>query len=452
MRKRIEAAFLMLLLVIGTSFAAYGSSGAQKAADARNAVVRILVNTPDGISLGTGFGVGEFEEDADTFVTNWHVVTDNSGSYADSQVFILLDDETVIEYYWEQVSDGERIDTESGTYAQDENGIWYKLKGKFSLGNAVECEILFAENQYPDIAVLRTEKSVAGVSTLPLKQVGQEAVGQRVYAIGYPGSADLATTSTENPGTIDEIQREKIVGSVESVSLDGGEISRIISMDAFGDTVGIIHHAHINHGNSGGPLVMEDGCAIGINTYGYGEETSTEYSVSIDIAYAMEVLDQLGIAYTSGSLPEASNNKLVMYIAAAAVAFFLFVMAAKIGRKGNGKNTRSQKFPAELCIQGTCGVFSGRYFPVKGELTIGRDSKRCQLIYPGGTKGVSKIHCVIRFRDGKLTVTDCGSTYGTVVNRQRILPHTPTSLLVGDHIFLGSAQEGFQIARKGGES
>ena len=80
--RRIKYGIWCLLIVISLmagGVTAY-AEGEGKAAAAREGVVRILVDWPDGYSTGTGFGVGEPGADADTFVTNWHVVT-SSGQY-----------------------------------------------------------------------------------------------------------------------------------------------------------------------------------------------------------------------------------------------------------------------------------------------------------------------------------------------------------------------------------
>ncbi|HIS30284.1 MAG TPA: trypsin-like peptidase domain-containing protein [Candidatus Limivivens intestinipullorum] len=482
--KRIKRAVLYVVLAIilfEGSFAAYGDDGAANVRDARAAVVRILVQGPDGsCSLGTGFGIGAQGENASAFITNWHVVT-SSGvyDYEDVKVYILLDDNTVFR-------------TE---YAEGEDGEWHAVKGKIIPGAMVECEVLYAENEYPDVAVIRPRETINGIKTLPLKVAGQDDIGKKVYTIGYPGSADKASRVISG-----NTEDERIPGSIEAVSIDGGEISRILPLESLGNTNCIVHHAHINHGNSGGPLVMEDGSVIGINTYGYGEETEgtvMEYSVSIDIQYAIDVLDQLGIEYTEASENEPESGTsfipIILIVGAAAATSAVILIAATRKKKSiadasqpqgavsqsaaaailsapkpsvssssagipkqptGSHSSGGQSVPiplAELRLQGIKGVFAGRRFALKEQFIIGRDGNRCGLVYPAGTKGISGAHCAIRFQNGRLTVTDLGSTYGTAVNGKKLVPGTPCPVSVGDRIFLGSDNEGFQITKKGGE-
>ena len=64
------------------------------------------------------------------------------------------------------------------------------------------------------------------------------------------------------------------------------------------------------------------------------------------------------------------------------------------------------------------GVHSGKVIPiVTAEFLIGRDPQ-CQL--RPASPAVSKQHCAIAVRDGKVFVRDCGSTNGTFVNGEQV--------------------------------
>jgi pSer/pThr/pTyr-binding forkhead associated (FHA) protein len=55
-------------------------------------------------------------------------------------------------------------------------------------------------------------------------------------------------------------------------------------------------------------------------------------------------------------------------------------------------------------------------------------------------KGVSRLHCHLRFEGGVLFLMDLGSANGTFVNEQRVLPDRPSPLSNGDLIRLGNLQ------------
>jgi len=63
--------------------------------------------------------------------------------------------------------------------------------------------------------------------------------------------------------------------------------------------------ATINSGNSGGPLVTEDGNVIGINSESSIVGESTNFALFID--YAMDFLDQIGLPYEKANGAQASS-------------------------------------------------------------------------------------------------------------------------------------------------
>lgn len=462
--RRIKYGILCLLLTISLmagGFTAYAGDEGEAAAAARKGVVRILVVNGGGFGMGTGFGVGKQGEDADTFITNWHVVTSSGRfDYHDAKVYILLDDETTVKYQWFPLEPGEAM-VAGGDYTQDDRGrVYQRLFVDVQMGAAVECEVLFAENKYPDVAIIRTAEPVANVKTLPLRRVSQKDVGRDVMAIGYPASADNGTLTYLKDGT----EVEKIMASEKAGKVSAGVISRCLPLELFDNTNCIDHDAHINHGNSGGPLVLKkDGSVIGINTYGYGEGYS-EYSVSIYIDYAIDVLDELGLPYTMAKGGgQVFSRQLAIVLAGVGILVVMAIVLAAVKKKKKGKAAPAAAVPAfqpangpmyaapsQLRLQGLSGVFAGRRFQLKPETRMGRDSQRCDFVFPADTKGISGLHCIVSQGAAGLTVTDAGSTWGTMVNGNKLAPNQPCPLNIGDRICLGSVNEEFQITGKGG--
>lgn len=257
--RKLFSGLLALCLVL--SLTAVAGAAGNPVSDARNGVARVLATYEDGsLSLGTAFGVGTAGEEASYFVTNRHVITP-----APLDVFIVLDD-----------------DAYSPSFGLQESHL-------------VRCAITYVDDGTgPDLAVLKPNAPV-GRLALPLLEREEEllAAGDAVYALGYPGSSEVTTYRLD--GNI-----ETIYGSVDSITVTSGVVSKFVNFTSENNVRIIEHDAQINHGNSGGPLLNADGVVVGVNTWSYGQDLSTgdtSHSGAIKIDYVMDILDSLKISY-----------------------------------------------------------------------------------------------------------------------------------------------------------
>ena len=435
MKKRLMC-LLLALLMLALSLSGCGSDGGRIAADSRSGVVRILALLPDlttgevYYATGSAFGVGKAGEPTDVFVTNTHVVQDvfytESGATVDApavSVWILKNDMA-----WNPVTG---LDT----------------------SQAIPCTVLYASSgMYPDYAVLRAGEAPEGRVALPLLADDADvAVGDSVYALGYPGSSD--ETEEGSYGS-------SLVADVDDVTVTSGVVSRFSEGSSLGNTRLIQHDAQINHGNSGGPLIDESGAVIGINTYGIGGDASTgdvNSYYSVRISYVRDKLDELGISYDvagGGSAWVFIVIGLVIVLAAAAFVLWKkglirFALPKLSKRKGKASGTGLD----ELRIQCVSGAFAGKRFALSPQVRMGRDPTKNDLVFPDGTQGVSGVHCVLIYDSaaGSLYIKDLGSTFGTFVNGgKRLAPSQAMPLNVGDRFSLGSERESFMVTRKGG--
>lgn len=240
----LTAALLMtLLLVLPIPAEASG----RVAAEARSGVVRILsIYHNEGYGLGSGLAVGEMGKPSSIFVTNHHVIED-----AD-EVYLLLDNQYLdsIPYY-------------GGT----EDGV-----------HAVKCQILYTPSESPDYAILQAAREVTERTALPLMPAQMAYPGDRIFTLGYPGVAD-------------NVSGGDVLASIEDITITSGTISRFVTYESQHSNA-IQIDADINHGNSGGPLITEEGYVIGLNTWGVGDEDGV-VNLALQIDYVIDKLNEL---------------------------------------------------------------------------------------------------------------------------------------------------------------
>lgn len=284
MKQIVRSVLLLLLLCLlpGRAFAE-----PEAVEQARRSVVRLYAigydetGRPSARWTGTGFAVGTAGEDSGVFLTNRHVAL-GSGDYTEESVklWLLLD---------------------NPEFDQNREPL---------PGTAVACEILMASPDYPDVAVIQTTQPVAGYPALPVLSSARVKDGTQVYALGYPGLSS---------------------GSSDDLVISQGIVSDHLAMAKADFSRALIHTAGIVHGFSGGPLVDARGVVVGQNTYGFEPDVTTDYFCSVYIDYGLELLDALGIAYTTadgpGRIPVLVANTLHMPDLSDTAAYFVFAAA-----------------------------------------------------------------------------------------------------------------------------
>lgn len=104
---------------------------------------------------------------------------------------------------------------------------------------------------------------------------------------------------------------------------------------------------------------------------------------------------------------------------------------AEIERQKAEEAAKALQTPASLVSEET-----GEVYPLPmGTTTVGRRSVN-QIAFTGDIY-VSGRHAEIHFDGETLTLTDVGSTNGTLVNGERVAPHTPVPLHDGDLVVMG---------------
>ena len=450
-RKRLLSVLLCMVLMISMlpMTVAAEDNFVKVLAEAKKGVVQVYALYYEGnymySSKGTGFAVGNPDEDTDVFLTNWHVVT-SSGKFpvGEARVWILQENCEINEENWEP-----------------------------NPAKSIPCEILKTTTGYPDYAVIQASEPVPDYTPMPLMSSEDIEDGTKVYALGYP--AVVGNHSATHFG-------------IDDITCTDGIVSQHMQMTSAGDTMVLLHTAQISQGNSGGPLITEDGYVVGLNTYGFGEEVS-DRSCAVYIDYAMDALDDLDLPYEKieNGGKKKKDTELNPILIGGGVAVVCAAVALVIAmkkkqereeeerrrqeaeyrrreeeqrrmederrrmedefrrreedqrRREEDQRRRAQETRAQLrCSNG--GVYP---VPAAG-CVIGRE-RDCGITLPEGTAGVSRHHCRLDFRSGQLILTDLNSSYGTYIHGKRVPPNTPVALKSGSSFCLGSDKCKFTV-------
>lgn len=218
-----------------------------------------VLSSPGPIAMGTAFLIGYSDNGQPVMVTNYHVV-ENQNEFL---------------YY-------------------DENGVTIsnvKTYDRFTVAVMGDLE-LTAEVKYSsenyDFAILYVDGTIANKTVLSIDPETQGTT-TTCYALGFPGELDTL---------LDDMDF-----TTDSVTVTQGTISNVTTISTSRATNIPVYQttAAISGGNSGGPLVNNDGEVIGINSYSYTSEEDTSYYYAIRIEQVCKALDLLGVSYNTSS-------------------------------------------------------------------------------------------------------------------------------------------------------
>lgn len=443
MKKIVLAWVMAILLALGmpvTASAAFNTETRESVA-----VVYTCLDLDGGeygFGWGTGFFVGNQGENPTYLVTNYHVISD------------------FVEYGSGELSS-------------------YKINGQTMQGRS-KVRVYYDSSDYEeayvvgydaskDVALLKLSSATDKRKPVSLCSPDDSMVGSNIYAVGYPGlSENIFAGSTTSWGESD-------------ASVTSGTFSRIFTTEGTG-RVNIQIDCVIQHGNSGGPLVNDEGAVIGINTWGVSENSeSVNYAVSID--EVIPLLKQYSVDYTMASAgssvvtddaasgsdgtdsvqedvsasvapaepQEKSGAGMWIAIVVAVVAVIAAVAVVLISKKKKAQpQSQTVVVPQEPAkpvrrpvVRSLAPQHQGMRVALKEQpVLIGRSRSDCTIVFKEGTPGISGRHCSLAWdgASGDFVLTDLKSTYGTYLQSgQKLTPGVPYHLKAGECFYLGEA-------------
>lgn len=399
------AAMVMVLICLAAMLAIPASAKTDLPtviSQAKEGVVKLLAvgfdsygNVANAV-VGSGFAVGQRGSAPEYFVTNWHVasayIPDINYAFDSNHVriWIMLDNFTLSD-----------------------------VTGLPSEATSVECSVVrIAESGYPDYAILRAARPVTECRPLAIRSSESVKQGETVVALGCPAVLDEQSLS---------------VGSKDITSTTG-TVARHMTMTNAGNTNAIVHNANISGGNSGGPLIDENGNVIGLNTYSIVDS----YSCAIYSDYVMQALNELGISYmTAGnSISIVTIAAAVIAVAAVAVAIYFLLRNRKPPVTPPTPPIPADGYRPSFRVQ----LPDGRIIPVPaGKVAVGRDPS-CQIRLPESAAAVSRRHCTLESNGEFLILVDEGSRNGTFIHGKRVPAGTKVALKHGSSFCVGTSE------------
>ena len=262
--RRCLSLILALSLVMAMSISAFASEGAKNEAvrDDRTGVVQVnVVYTGDDgeryvIQTGTGFMINEL-----SVVTCNHVTQ--------------LDDETMEEA--------------EERFGVDEQKLRKGLSIRISVIRDVSIGAKIDKQSVEmDFAVLKMDDKLAGCKSLPLRNSETLVQLEDCYALGFP--------------TITTFSQDGVKLTSDDVTITDGKVSKVSTIKG---VEYVVNTASVTSGNSGGPLVDEDGNVVGIIQGKQTDGMSDSYSYAIASNALIETLDKFAVTYTKpGEIPD----------------------------------------------------------------------------------------------------------------------------------------------------
>jgi len=145
-----------------------------------------------------------------------------------------------------------------------------------------------------DLAVIRTEQPI-NLPSIPVQYQGL-LTGQQIYVIGYPGLVDneeFTDISTIYSSTVTQ-------GTISAIKPNSNNTFDLLQIDA-----------SVEHGNSGGPIVSDEGTVVGIATYGLASSGSGNYNAGVGSKAISEFLTQSGVITSTNEERDLLSMALV---------------------------------------------------------------------------------------------------------------------------------------------
>ena len=135
----------------------------------------------------------------------------------------------------------------------------------------------------------------------------------------------------------------------------------------------------------------------------------------------------------------------VLCLAAVLLSFTLIRQAIfQVLEVANSAGSASIPASSTFMLKATSGPLVNALFPLEQRITLGRDPAVCNVVFPAGTPGISRRHCVLEPHPDGVYLMDLASTSGTFLQNGQRLPVNQW-VKISSNFYLGSPNAMFAI-------
>ncbi len=322
-------------------------------------------------------------------------------------------------------------------------------------------------SENPDIAILQvlTEETIS-YPIAPL-YTGPIVSGSAVFSIGYPNTGATEISISEyfkSTGAENELQ-----GNINLLQafVKPQVFKGVVSSGFIVEGVSMVQtDASLNPGISGGPLFLESGQLIGVNTSIDNQATDVGYSINVN--ELIPILSKLSIDFNAESriynyyrsLNGIGNGSGVLIIGILLLALGIYYIASMFLTSSGSASTASfqaaqqqpqpniQRAPitpskeSRLIFQNM--NVNPQVCKFSGKVLLGRDPES-QVTFPSNWGYLSKLHCMVEFDPTNKTflVKDLKSKNGTFISGSRLEEGATKRVASGTSMYLGKEECSF---------
>ena len=357
---------------------------------------------------------------------------------------------------------------------------------------------VYDNNHLVTMAVCYIDDSIIAVSSDKLREYAARGTALELYDFMEEKSYSVRVGKEENSvirfvldgaHDIPSLYMSGNVAYGETIGLSGGEmdgtISSFVQKDADGLTI-MPEVVAATRPASGELFGTYSGSALAQGSPIFGSSSDgtvvmlgladknhryLDLNAYYDLAEAAEHPTAAPTAAPTEAPAAESQTQTVLYVIIGVLAAAVVALVLTRGRKKGGinqqeeaetqrfqqpeeKDAPTQQLPVEekpqprVALACIGGALQGMTFPISSRVVIGRDPKRCSIIYPKDAHGISSVHCAAEpTADGQIILIDLGSTYGTMAGGQQLTAGKSVTLHPGDAFTLGGKENVFEVRR-----